>query len=107
MFSDSSRLWDFAHQESAFSASLSAWWQQPCKVNTYNRKKLIHGHSPSTNHVYIQSTVLNLHFVEQLNIPSLCNIKSFRSQITNQIGSGYSSGSHVNIKKLDKKNLRN
>ena len=77
---DSSRLWDFGHQVSAFSASLSGG-SSPAKsfpINTYNRKKQsIHGHLPSTYQTCIQSTVFYLKVVEQLiyflNIPGLLN----------------------------------
>ena len=78
---DSSRLWDFAYQVSAFSAPLSGG-SSPARsfpIKMYNwKKKLIHGHFPSTNQTYIESTVLYLQFVELLiyflNIPSLFNL---------------------------------
>ena len=75
---DSSWLWDFGHQLSAFSASLSGG-SSPAKsfpINTYIlEKQLIHGHPQFINNTYIQSTVLHIHLLDELiyflNIPSL------------------------------------
>ena len=86
MSSDSSRLWDFGHQVSAFSASLSGG-SSPAKsfpINTYiPEKQSIHGHPQFTNNTYVQSTVLLVHLLDQLiyflTITSLFNF--FLNQI--------------------------
>ena len=77
---DSSRLWDFGHQVSAFLASLSGG-SSPAKsfpINTYiPEKQSIHGHPQFINNTYIQPTVLHVHLLDELiyfiNIPSLFN----------------------------------
>ena len=79
------------HQVSASSAPLSGA-SRPAKsfpINTYDpEKQSIHGHPQFINKTYIQSTVLHVHLLDELiyflNITNLL-IKSFNSQITNQI----------------------
>ena len=77
---DSSRLWDFGHQVSASSASLSGG-SRPAKsfpINTYDpEKQSNHGDPQFINNTYIQSTVLHVHLLDELlyflNITSLFN----------------------------------